>query len=135
MTRRQLLTTLVTVFTTAGCALKVRASSPTPTGIVCGHVFGSGMRFGKITEENLSGRYPTRFVVPGAYLLIKRLPVTGPRVYQLVDKLFTDNYGYFEMELPPGHYVVKYPSTDPIGSAGIRFFEIEVGKVTLLGLS
>ena len=117
----------MTALATASVALKASAKPEPPTGTLCGHVFGRGLRFGK-TSNN--------FTVPGAYLLIFDAdypPTQWPM--RLIDKLFTDENGYFEINLPPGSYVVRYPVSQPVGAVGIQRFRIEANKITLLGLS
>lgn len=137
MTRRQFNIAIVTALSTVGCALKLSASPKPPTGTVCGHVFGRGLRFGHTTEYNPSGHFPTTFVVPGAYLLIFDMnSVTSAwGSHRLVDKRFTDEQGYFEMELPSGSYSVKYPAASPAGATGFQKFRVVANKITVLGLS
>lgn len=90
-----------------------------PTASIIGHVIGKGLRFGRANEKNPSGRYNTTFLAPGVPVLLHKH--TNPSNYLLfVDKVFTNDEGFYEFKaLPPGNYIISC-STGPAQAVPVR---------------
>lgn len=121
-TRRQVLVALGTLISTS-CALKFgRSPEPdVPMGVVCGHVEGRGLRFGKVTDKNPSGRYDTYTLRPGVWVILRQW---NGAEFVVVDKTFTDDQGWFEFpEMPvnpEGMFYLQAANTSMMPFTGIR---------------
>jgi hypothetical protein len=111
--RRGFLTLLSTLVVLPSCA-SLKVAAPPPPGSrrasISGYVFGRGLRFGRTTERNPSGQYPTTFVVPNTavWLYERETPFDAEMdLIRRVQFTKTDNQGYYTFEnLEPGHYYV-----------------------------
>lgn len=127
MTRRQLLVSFTAALATLGSTVTLGFASRTPNGTLCGHIFGRGLRFGGRAAANPSGKYPSTYVIPHTWLMIWQQDQYPLR------KIFTDERGYFEIQLPPGTYMVQWAG--PVGlRSRSRGFRIESGRITVLAL-
>ncbi len=109
MIRRHFLALVASLITLPPLASAKQGDRPLAT--IRGIVVGNGLRFGKLTEKNPSGRYPTTTVRTNAFVWLSHLTKEGPG-HQYTFKLFastrTDDLGMFKFDdLPGGWYCIN----------------------------
>jgi hypothetical protein len=115
VTRREVLATLAALIAAPGCALKARQQPGLAS--IQGHVTTTGLRFGKTTEKNPTGQYPTTSVVPGQFVHLSILDFSGRAPVEVrLKSILTSDHGYFEFNnLPGGYYRIAVGAgTNPV---------------------
>lgn len=107
--RRYFLALASTLVAIPACSLK--GGSSTSHATISGHVFGRGLRFGRVVPIVApAGQYLNQFAVVGHPVFLYRRIRPGVAA---VDKIYTNDLGFFEFKnVEPGEYLVGIPGGD-----------------------